>query len=98
MNDNDNRFHTESALKSTGFLPKDADLGGGGLELGSSYSLYSPRISAFFAVANEMLTELYEITFCLGTSSAVFLPRLAGLYIKILNIYLGNLGKNIDEK
>ena len=56
LNDNDNRFHTESALKSTGFLPKDADLGGGGLELGSSYSLYSPRISAFFAVANEMLT------------------------------------------
>ena len=27
----------------------------------------------------------------------MFLPRLVGFYIKIFCIYLGNLGKNIDE-
>ena len=30
-------------------------------------------------------------------ASALFLPRLVGFYIKSLGIYLGILGKNIDE-
>ena len=58
----------------------------------------SPRISAFFALANKMPRLLYENTFCLGTSSAMFLPKLVEFYIKSLGINLGNLSKNIDEK
>ena len=58
----------------------------------------SPWISAFFAAANKMPRWLNDKTFCLGTSLAALLPRLVGFYIKSLGIYLGNLGKNIDEK
>ena len=56
--------------------------------------IFSPRISAFFAAANKMPRKLNENTFCLGNSSAIFLPRLVGFYIKSLGIYLGNLGIN----
>ena len=33
-------------------------------------SVHSPQISAFFATANKMPRELYENTFCHGTSLA----------------------------
>ena len=41
-------------------------------------------------------TEQFENTICLGISSAMFLQRLVGFYIKSLSIYLGNFNKNVD--
>ena len=41
---------------------------------------------------------IYENIFSLSTYSSIFLSRLVDIYIKRLGIYLGNFGKNIDEK
>ena len=42
--------------------------------------------------------QLYENKFCLDFSLTMFLPRLAGFYIKNLGICLSNLGKNFKKK
>ena len=42
--------------------------------------------------------QLYENKFCLDFSLTMFLPRLAGFYIKNLGICLSNLGKNFEKK